>query len=260
MFKFGLTQFGMPVDKKINISNVSFHYNDVAVLDKVSFGISNEIACVLAPTGAGKTTLLNLVSGLLQPKKGTITIGGLKPSEAVANKKIGFSFQDSTLLEWKNVFDNVLLPLQIGVKKNITEQEEKLASELIELVGLSDYKNKKCSELSGGMKQRVGLARALITNPDIILFDEPFNKLDFITKTNLLIEFRSILKEKKVSCIIVTHNVEDAVFIGDKVLIFRKNPLSLKEEVKIDLGKRNKETLNSLDFLNTVSKVKESIL
>lgn len=248
------------MNRAVNISNLSFSYNGTSIIEDVSFNIENEIACVLAPTGAGKTTLLNIISGILKPNGGSIDIGGMTPNKAVENKKIGFSFQDSTLLEWKTVTENVLLPLQIGIKKKITEKDCRLVSELIELVGLSDYKNKKCSELSGGMKQRVGLARALVTNPEIILFDEPFNKLDFITKTNLLIEFRNILKERNVSCIVVTHNVEDAVFVGDKALIFSKEPFSLINEVEISLDQRDKATLGSKDFLKTVSKIKEAIL
>jgi NitT/TauT family transport system ATP-binding protein len=250
----------MRVNRVVKISNLSFSYNGVSILNDVSLSIENEITCILAPTGAGKTTLLNIISGILAPQKGNVVIDGLTPQEAVKNKKIGFSFQESTLLEWNTVLENVLLPLQIGLKKKITSKEKSFASELIKLVGLSSYENNKCSELSGGMKQRVGLARALVTNPEIILFDEPFNKLDFITKIELLIEFRKILKEKNVSCVVVTHNIEDAVFIGDKTLIFSKTPFSLRTAIRTPLKHRDKSTLSSEQFLKTVSIIKKAIL
>lgn len=244
----------------IKIKDIDFRYSlNELILSDVSFNVTNEIVCVLAPTGAGKTTLLNVVSGLIQPTKGEVKINGNSPIEAVKKKKIGFSFQDSTLIEWRSVVDNVLLPLQIGIKENINEDIKTKALDLIALVGLSDFKDYKCSELSGGMKQRVGLARALMTNPDVILFDEPFNKLDFITKTNLLIEFRKILKERKVSCLLVTHNIEDAVLIGDKVLVFSKSPCSLKKEISIPIKERNIDTLKSSKFLEVVTKIKEAI-
>lgn len=250
------------MNNSLNISNISFKYpnrNDL-ILNDISFTISNEIAGILAPTGAGKTTLLNIIAGLLQPSNGFVTISGVKSYEACLNKKVGFSFQDSTLIDWKSVLDNVLLPLKIGKEKKVDIKLINKALGLISMVGLEKYRNYKCEELSGGMKQRIGLARALVTDPDLIIFDEPFNKLDFITKSELLIEFRRILKLQKVNSLIVTHDIEDALFISDKILVFSDQPLSLLKTIEVEFDNRDEDLLQDQMFIESVSKIKKFIL
>lgn len=194
----------------VNIEKVSFRYpgRDDWVLRDFSLDIpEHKVLAVIGKSGCGKSTLIRLISGLLTPIKGQINIA---PSH-----RVGVVFQDPRLLPWKTVFENVALPIRNQSK---TEQQ-KIVREVLDLVGLSHTETYYPSELSGGMAQRAALARALVQSPDILLMDEPFGALDAITRSQIQIDFESIQQHKKMTVLLITHEVNEAVRLADRVTV-----------------------------------------
>jgi len=216
---------------------------DLLVLDQVNFDIhEGEIIALLGKTGSGKSTLLRILAGLVQPNEGEIVYKGqaiLKPVPGLA-----MVFQDFALLPWLTVLENVELGLEAqGIARDERRQR---ALKAIDIVGLDGFESAYPKELSGGMSQRVGIARALVIEPAVLLMDEPFSALDVLTADNLRSDLIDIWKEKKTklkSIIIVTHNIEEAALLADRILIFSYNPGTVKAEINIDLPHpRDKET------------------
>lgn len=207
------------VDKIVDKENQSFQ-----VLKSVRFSVpQGEIACILGPSGCGKSTLLRIIGGFDRADKGSVLIDGLevqKPSSDVI-----MVFQDfNQLLPWKTVIDNVTYPLKIN-KIGSTERERRdMAVSYLNMVGLNDSYNSYPHELSGGMKQKVSLARALAMKPSILLMDEPFGSLDALTRQSLQSLLLDIWKETAVTIIFVTHDVQEAIILGDKIIIMGKGP------------------------------------
>lgn len=207
------------VDKIVDKENQSFQ-----VLKSVRFSVpQGEIACILGPSGCGKSTLLRIIGGFERADKGSVLIDGLevqKPSSDVI-----MVFQDfNQLLPWKTVIDNVTYPLKIN-KIGGTERERRdMAVSYLNMVGLNDSYNSYPHELSGGMKQKVSLARALAMKPSILLMDEPFGSLDALTRQSLQSLLLDIWKETAVTIIFVTHDVQEAIILGDKIIIMGKGP------------------------------------
>jgi NitT/TauT family transport system ATP-binding protein len=237
--------------KNILIQNLSFGFSDKElILNNINFDlVRGQIVAIIGPSGCGKSTILRLLAGILTANSGTIDIFGQSPKQLQLNKKIGIAFQDSCLIEWLTVKENILIPTKIGIhlKSDINNIER--ANYLIELVGLTKYQNSYPNQLSGGMKQRVSFARALINKPELLLLDEPFSALDSFTKTKLMIDFSGILSQENTTTIFITHNIEEAVFLSDKLLVLSERPAMILEEINIDLPQPRRLTMyDSPDF------------
>ncbi|MCL2141558.1 MAG: ABC transporter ATP-binding protein [Methanimicrococcus sp.] len=197
-----------------------------------------EFVTILGPSGCGKTTLLRILAGLETYTNGMIMLSGEKIIGPGTNR--GMVFQEYSLFPWKTVLGNVMFgPLMQGATK---ENAKKIAEEYLNLVGLSDFRNSYPYELSGGMKQRVAIARALANEPEIILMDEPFGALDAQTRNNLQNELLRIWQEKKRTIIFVTHSVDEAVFLSDRIIILSKRPGIIKKEIEIKIPRPRDRT------------------
>lgn len=221
----------------IDVNDVSVHYEQKGqvfqALDHVSLSIEKgEFICLLGPSGCGKTTLLNTIAGFEKVSDGSIIIDG-KP---VTKPNIQYItiFQNYGLLPWRTVQKNVELGLE--TKKVPKKERERIANQYIEMVGLSGFKENHPHQLSGGMQQRVAIARALAVDPDVIFMDEPFGALDAITRMKLQEDVRKLVSEEGKTIIFVTHDIEEAVFLADRVVVMTPNPGKIKSIVTIQSG------------------------
>jgi len=197
-------------------------------LENISFDVhSREFVCVLGPSGSGKTTLLRILAGLIPPTSGSFTFGhGEQPGT-------GMVFQQANLMPWRTVIENIKLPLEV---KRVDDAEARLkAQELIELVGLQGFEDSLPRDLSGGMAQRVAIARALIHDPDLLLLDEPFGSLDAITRERMWNELSRIWQMRQKTVIMVTHSINESLFLADRVLVLTQRPGKVKLDLKVDL-------------------------
>ena len=198
---------------------------ETKVLNDLSFKIKEgNINVLIGPSGCGKSTILNLVANLIKPTHGTI----IKPNN------IGYMFQKDNLLEWLTILDNVLIGLKI--QKKITNDNINYAKELLIKYGLKDFIDSYPSKLSGGMRQRVALIRAIILNPKMLLLDEPFSALDSQTRIEVSNDIYKILKDLKITTIMVTHDISEAISLADNILILSDRPATLKEEIKLSFN------------------------
>ena len=205
----------------------------VHALRDVSLAVRpRELVSLLGPSGCGKSTLLRLVADVLTPTAGDITIGGTSPEAARRSRVFGFVFQDATLLAWRTAIQNVLLPLEVSGDRQAGRAR---ALQLLELVGLKGFENAYPWQLSGGMRQRVSIARALITRPRILLMDEPFGALDEITRERMNQELLRIWDATGTTMLFVTHSSPEAVFLSDRVVVITARPGRIKTELPIDL-------------------------
>ena len=202
-------------------------------LDGVSLSIrSGEFVSLLGPSGCGKSTLLRLVSDILAPTDGTISVAGEAPATARRRRAFGFVFQDATLLAWRDAEHNVLLPLEIAADGRKARER---AKRLLELVGLARFGGSYPWQLSGGMRQRVAIARALITEPKILLMDEPFGALDEITREYMNLELLRIWEATGTTILFVTHSSPEAVFLSDRVVVMGTSPGRVKLDLNVEL-------------------------
>lgn len=217
---------------KVSVKNLSKRFGDLLVLDDVSFDVAEgEFLCVVGPTGCGKTTFLNSVTKLYEPSAGEIFVNG----EPVDLKKhnISYIFQEQSTMEWLNVEQNVGFGLDI---KGIKGQEKKDAvDEVLEMVGLSDYRTYYPNEISASMLQRVVIARAFATKPELLLMDEPYGQLDIELRFKLEDELVKLWKKTGTTVIFITHNIEEAVYMSENILILTNKPTKIKEKVANNL-------------------------
>lgn len=241
---------------QIEVENLSITFtqdqSEMIALKDVSLGIEKgEFICLLGPSGCGKSTLLNTMAGFLKPTEGTVKIDG----KEVVHPSISYVtiFQNYGLLPWRNVEKNAALGLE--TKKVPKEERKKIIKKYIDLVGLSGSEKKRPGQLSGGMQQRVAIARALAVDPEILFMDEPFGALDAITRMKLQDDILNICHSTKKTIVFVTHDIEEAIFLADRVVIMDTNPGQIKAVVKISLGKDRDRT--SEDFLRIRDKIFE---
>lgn len=231
----------------------------VHALDNVSFTVSeNEFVSLIGPSGCGKTTILNVLAGVVPPTGFTrLTLGG-RSIEAVPRGTVGYVFQDPILLPWRTIARNVRLPLEVlGLT---SPEDERRVDELLALVGLSAFANGYPKQLSGGMKQRAGIARGLVFNPSLVLMDEPFGALDEITRTSLNAWLQELWMKTQKTVLLVTHNVLEAVFLADKVIVMASNPGRIKEVLPVDLPRpRTLEMFSSPAFVEQAALIRESL-
>ncbi len=204
---------------------------ELEALGSVSFDVGlQEFVSIVGPSGCGKTTLMRIIAGLMPQTSGELIVD---KNEFNPQKEVGFVFQKALLLDWRKVIDNVLLPIEIlklDRKKYIPR-----AMELLELVGLKGFEHCYPNELSGGMQQRVSIARALIHDPKLILMDEPFGALDAITREKMNFELLRIWSEAKKTVLFVTHEINEAVFLSDRIVVLSARPSRMVGSVEIDL-------------------------
>lgn len=215
----------------------------VTALDAVSFEIrEGSFVSIVGPSGCGKSTLLKIISGLLPASSGKVTVAGGRVAGPLAN--VGMVFQAPVLLKWRSVIGNILLPVEFA-KLDVPSHAEK-ARALIRLVGLEGFEEMYPHELSGGMQQRVSLCRALVTDPQLLLMDEPFGALDAMTRDELDLELLRIWEERKKTVLFVTHSIQEAVFLSDRVFVMSARPGRLLEIIDIDLPRpRTLEMMSS---------------
>ncbi|OLF07319.1 ABC transporter ATP-binding protein [Actinophytocola xinjiangensis] len=195
---------------------------------------SRGFVTIIGPSGCGKSTLLRVIADLLEPTAGSVSVLGVDPEEVRRARQIGFVFQDAALLDWRTALDNVKLPLEVGGGVPAgTEPADPVA--MLELVGLGGRAQAYPHELSGGMRQRVSIARALVCNPRILLMDEPFGALDEITRDKLNTELLRVWQDTGTTIVFVTHSIPEAVYLSQKVIVMSANPGRVREVVDIDL-------------------------
>jgi NitT/TauT family transport system ATP-binding protein len=218
----------------IEVANVSRVFEGkagrVAALDGVDFEVrEHEVVAVIGRSGCGKSTLLRIIAGLLAPTGGRVLVAGEPVTRP--RRDVSFMFQRPALLPWRSVLDNVLLPLEVrGL-----DRSRHYAHEFLELVGLAGFATRLPHELSGGMQQRVALCRSLIQNPAVLLMDEPFSALDALTRTELTVELQQIWRERPLTVVFVTHSIEEAVVLADRVVVLTPRPGRLRKLVVVDI-------------------------
>ena len=225
----------------------------IDVFDDISFEVRpSEFISLVGPSGCGKTTFLRILDGLIPRDDGEILLDGKAVIKPGPDK--GFVFQDSSLLLWRTVIDNVILGLELqGL--NLKEARRK-AEQYIALVGLAGFEQHYPHELSGGMQQRVNLARALIVDPEILLMDEPFASLDAQTREIMQAELLKMWRQTRKTVIFVTHQIEEAIYLSDRVVVFSARPAKIREIVKVNLSRPRSLTVKrSQEFLDLADHV-----
>lgn len=215
--------------KLIEVKNVDLIYHskkgETLALKNLNFEInSGEFVSIVGPSGCGKTTILSLISGLLKPSAGQVLVDGKQPSKK--STICGYMFQKDNLLPWRTIEKNVYLGLEIQHKTQ--KENKKYALELLNKYGLGEFKNKRPDELSGGMRQRVALIRTLALKPSVLLLDEPFSALDFQTRLSVCDDVAKIIKEEKKTAILVTHDINEAISMSNKIIVLSARPGSVK--------------------------------
>ncbi|MGE0585954.1 MAG: ABC transporter ATP-binding protein [Flavobacteriaceae bacterium] len=210
----------------MSLRNVGFvHEDGTAVLDGIDLDLAaGSLTAVIGPSGIGKTTLLRLAAGLLRP-----TTGAIRRGVELEAGDIGYVFQDATLMPWASVVENVLLPMRLLGRKG--RPARAAAMEALAAVGMEGHAGRRPGELSGGMKMRVAVARALVTQPKMLLLDEPFGALDELTRTKLDEDLRQIIERFAVASLFVTHSVTEAVFLADCVIVLNGRPARVSDRV-----------------------------
>lgn len=249
----------------IKIDGVSMRYpgptknEAVLALSDISLDIrQGEFISLIGPSGCGKTTLLRLIADLLQPTAGAVTVRGKPASQARQNREYGFVPQSPTLYDWRTILKNVELPLEI---MNFSKAErEQRATELLSLVGLQDFHHKFPWQLSGGMQQRVSIARALSFKPAVLLMDEPFGALDEMTRERLNTELLNIWRNTGTTIIFVTHSIPEAVFLSTRIVVMSPRPGRISQILPVDLPyPRVYETREMTRYFELVSQVRENL-
>ncbi|GAA4337825.1 ABC transporter ATP-binding protein [Pigmentiphaga soli] len=255
---------GGPAQEFVKVDRVGMRFDiggkAFTALDDVSLTLERgSFAAIIGPSGCGKSTLLRLIADILQPTAGSISIEGLPPAQARADRRIGFVFQEATLLPWRTVIDNIALPLEIvGARPGAGIYSPQ---SLLRLVGLEGFAQALPQQLSGGMQQRVAIARALVLQPDVLLMDEPFGALDEITRQKMNFELLRIWEETRTTALLVTHSIAEAVFMSDRVYVMSARPGRLEQVVPVDLPRpRTAAHMRTPGFAELVNTIRDALL
>jgi NitT/TauT family transport system ATP-binding protein len=250
-----------PEQPILHAEHVSVVFTDgesnLGALDDISFEVrQGELICFVGPSGCGKSTLLRVLGGLLQPTSGQVTLRGR--SCAGPCDDIGIVFQKSNLMPWRTALHNITLPLEIQGLDAATARQR--AAELIHLVGLAGFEKSYPHQLSGGMAQRVAIARALIYDPEILLLDEPFGALDALTRERMNLELLRIWEARRKTVIMVTHNIQEAILLADRVMVMSPLPGRITADIPITLPRpRSQALLYDAEFLRDARRIREAI-
>jgi len=219
---------------ELNGIGYSYHslHGETPALQDISFGVKEgEFLAIVGPSGCGKSTLLSIIAGLIKPETGTITVNN--PDGSLHYPRIGYMLQRDHLFEWRTIYQNAILGLEI----NHMMTEERLAhvEQLFHDYDLHNFKNKRPSELSGGMKQRAALIRTLALDPQLLLMDEPFSALDYQTRLSVSADISQLIRAAGKTMIIITHDLSEAITIADRIIVLSKRPATVKKEIPITL-------------------------
>lgn len=223
------------MDYVCELKNISKNFHtlssETVAIENISLNIKRgEIVSIVGPSGCGKSTVLSIMAGLEKPSGGDVVVN---------TNNIGFMFQKDQLYEWRTIMKNCMLGLEI--QNRATKENIEKVSEMLKSYGLYNFRNYYPSQLSGGMRQRAALARTLAIEPDMLLLDEPFSALDYQTRLSVGNEVGEILRRQKITTVLVTHDVPEAVSISDRVIVFTERPARVKSEYKIDFDLSDKE-------------------
>lgn len=238
----------------LEIQNLSHSYHNMdgetPALSNLSFTMQEgEFISIVGPSGCGKSTLLSLISGLIKPEEGTVKLYG---------NLMGYMLQKDHLLEWRSIYKNIILGLEI--QHMLTPKTKMKVHEYLEQYGLADFKDAKPSELSGGMRQRAALIRTLILEPDLLLLDEPFSALDYQTRLTVGDDIGQIIRKEKRSAILVTHDLSEAISLGDRILVLSQRPATIKKVIPLcfnlaeDTPLKRRNTPEFKNYFNAVWK------
>lgn len=242
----------------IEVNELSFAYKtresgqSIKVLDDISFSVARgEFIAIIGPSGCGKSTLLRIIGGLIENNpymplelQGDVYINGKDPDEARMAGMLGYMFQETAILPWRKTIDNIKLPSELN------HSAQRPPEELLELVGLQDYQDLYPDELSGGMKKRVSLARALSINPQILLMDEPLSALDEFTREEIQELLVGINKDPGTTIVYITHNISEAVFMADKIIILSERPARIKSVEQVSFANPRDKNLRINSLFN----------
>ena len=235
----------------LTFDNVRFQYDseDFSIIDHLSFTVdAGEFVCVIGPSGCGKSTIFRLVNKLLTPAEGTVLVNGT-PIEKQKNY-CGYMPQQDLLFPWRTVRENLMLPMEIqgGYSK---EQMQKKADDALRSVGLADWGDKTPKELSGGMRQRAAFARTVLTGSDLLLLDEPFSALDYLTRLSMREWLLEQWEKEKKTVVFITHDVEEAVFLSSRILVVEQSPITHLRSIEVPAGyPRSREELRRPEILS----------
>lgn len=236
----------------LELRNISHSYHtlegETPALEDLSLTLKRgEFISIVGPSGCGKSTLLSIITGLLVPERGTLLLKG---------KNVGYMLQKDHLLEWRNVYQNVCLGLEI--QHTLSVEKKAKAYSLLEKYGLKDFAAARPSELSGGMRQRVALARTLVLEPDLLLLDEPFSALDYQTRLEVADDIGRIIKSEGKTAILVTHDLGEAISMGDRVIVLTARPGSIKSSISLSFPEEKNTPLlrrNTVEFNEYFQKI-----
>jgi NitT/TauT family transport system ATP-binding protein len=246
---------------EITLAGVSKLYgqgrNAVQAVDHIDLDIHhNEFVSLLGPSGCGKSTSMLMIAGLVKASSGTISIQGRKVDGP--QRTNGIVFQNPVLLPWRTVLDNVLLPIELMGEKVVSFRDH--AFELLETAGIADYADRLPHELSGGMRQRVGICRALIQYPTLLLMDEPFSALDAMTRDDMNLELTRIWERDRKTVVFITHSISEAIFLSDRVVVMSQRPARVIEDIAIPLPRpRSIEVQETVQFAQLRAHIRKLI-
>ena len=247
----------------LELKNIGYSYHslhgETKALQDISFGVGEgEFVAIVGPSGCGKTTLLSIIAGLLVPEQGTILVNN--PDGSLRYPKIGYMLQRDHLFEWRTVYRNVTLGLEIH--KQLTPDRLEKVDRLLKQYGLDKFRDKRPSELSGGMKQRAALIRTLALEPQLLLLDEPFSALDYQTRLMVSADICHLIREAGKTMIIITHDLAEAISLADRVIVLSGRPASVRNEMPVKLTLRDDSPLaarNAPEFQNYFTRLWEDL-
>lgn len=232
--------------------------NEVHALESINLSVDEgSFVSLIGPSGCGKSTLLRLMGALTHPSSGVLSINDKPPDQARLDRDYGMAFQTSGLFKWRTVTENVELPLQLMAWSKPERKER--AAEMLDLVKLSEFGDHYPHELSGGMRQRVAIARSLSFRPSLLLMDEPFGALDEMTREHMQSELLDIWSKTGKTIVFVTHSIPEAVFLSQRVVVMSPRPGRISSDIAVDLGERNFDTREAPAFFDKVTEVREAL-
>jgi NitT/TauT family transport system ATP-binding protein len=242
-------------DKDVRLESVTKRFTiskkeTLLAVDTVDLHVSaDEFVAIIGPSGCGKSTILRMVASLEEPSSGTVLVSGRPPEELAQAHRLGVAFQDHALLPWLSSWDNIALPYRVSGMK---PDSERIAS-LLKLVGMEGFSKARPRQLSGGMRQRVAIARALALGPEVLLLDEPFGALDAVTRRRLNLELQRIWSEQAITTLLVTHSVEEAIFLADRIVVLTERPGRIKLVREVPLPRPRAREVMTTDAFHALA-------